>query len=113
MDWLEGLAKAGLGDYHIHHFTDNVCWENTLHDITHGIDRESLVTEMVGSNLILSYSIIHYHQDTDAPTRQQRKLSVLDVRAELALNKHLFTCIRAGQLDMVICGESVLRLVIL
>lgn len=92
VDWLEGLAKAGLGDYHIHHFTDNVCWENTLHDITHGIDRESLVTEM----------------DTDAPTRQQRKLSVLDVRAELALNKHLFTCIRAGQLDMVhqVCVDS-------
>lgn len=40
-------------------------------------------------------------QDPDAPTRQQRKLSELDVKDELALNKHLFTCIRAGQLDEV------------
>ena len=42
-----------------------------------------------------------YMQDPDAPTRQQRKLSELDVKDELAFNKHLFTCLRAGQLDKV------------
>lgn len=48
-----------------------------------------------------------YMQDPDAPTRQKRKLSELDVKDELALNKHLFTCLRAGQLDKVSAGANI------
>lgn len=40
-------------------------------------------------------------QDPDAPTRQHRKLSELDARDEKALHKHVFTCLRAGQLEKV------------
>lgn len=45
-------------------------------------------------------------QDPDAPTRQKRKLSELDTKDELSLNKHLFACIRAGQLDEVYYTHS-------
>lgn len=45
-------------------------------------------------------------QDPDAPMRQQRKLSELDIKDELALNKHLFTCLRAGQFDKVRVGAT-------
>ena len=50
VDWLEGLARVGLETYPAKaaYFADNVCWENTLHDITHGVDCDVLVTEMVG-----------------------------------------------------------------
>ena len=49
VDWLEGLARAGLEQYSAKaaYFADNVCWENTLHDLTHGVDCDVLVTEMV------------------------------------------------------------------
>ena len=40
-------------------------------------------------------------QDPDAPTRQGRHLSELDAKDELSLVKHLFACIRAGQLSKV------------
>jgi nuclear pore complex protein Nup107 len=94
VDWLERLARVGLETYPAKaaYFADNVSWENTLHDITHGVDCDFLVTEM----------------DPDACTRQRRKLSGLDERDELSLNKHLFTCIRAGQLDkaLSICVSS-------
>lgn len=85
VDWLEGVARMGLEQYPAKaaYFTDTVCWENTLHDLSHSIDSDLLVTEM----------------DPDAPTRQQRRLSELDASDERSLNKHLFTCIRAGQLD--------------
>ena len=49
----------------------------------------------------LSTPMYLYVQDPDAPTRQQRRLSELDASDERSLNKHLFTCIRAGQLDKV------------
>jgi nuclear pore complex protein Nup107 len=94
VDWLEGQAMVGLEQYPVKaaYFTDNVCWENTLHDLSHCIDRDLLVTQM----------------DPDAYTRQCRKLSELDARDELSLNKHLFTCLRAGQLDkaLSICVSS-------
>ena len=49
VDWLEGLARVGLEQYPVKtaYFTDNVCLENTLHDLIHGIDCNLLVTEMV------------------------------------------------------------------
>ena len=49
VDWLEGLATIGLEQYPVKaaYFTDNVCWENTLHDLSHCIDRDLLVTQMV------------------------------------------------------------------
>ena len=50
VDWLERLARVGLETYPAKaaYFADNVSWENTLHDITHGVDCDFLVTEMVG-----------------------------------------------------------------
>ena len=43
-----------------------------------------------------------FRQDPDAPVRQHRHLSELDAKDELSLSKHLFACIRAGQLSKVI-----------
>lgn len=40
-------------------------------------------------------------QDPDAPTRQNKHLSELDAKDEQSLMKHLFVCIRAGQLSRV------------
>ena len=49
VDWLEGVARAGLEHYPVKaaYFADSVCWENTLHDLSRGIDTDLLVTEMV------------------------------------------------------------------
>ena len=59
VDWLEGLARVGLEQYPAKaaYFTDSVCWENTLHDITHGIDSDVLVTEMVGLSWYLLLTV--------------------------------------------------------
>ena len=59
VDWLEGLARAGLEQFPAKaaYFADNICWENTLHDITHGIDSDLLVSEMVKSPPCLSLGV--------------------------------------------------------
>ena len=46
---------VGLEQYPVKaaYFTDNVCWENTLHDLSHCIDRDLLVTQMVGQDKLL------------------------------------------------------------
>lgn len=55
VDWLEGVARVGLEQYPMKaaYFTDNVCWEHTLHDLSHGIDSDVLVTEMVRSRYLV------------------------------------------------------------
>lgn len=55
VDWLEGVARVGLEQYPVKaaYFTDNVCRENTLHDLSHGIDTDVLVTELVQSRYLL------------------------------------------------------------
>jgi len=87
VDWLEKNALSNLESFptKVNYFTDSVTWENTLHDIRNGINREHLVTEV----------------DPDAPTRQNKHLSELDAKDEQSLLKHLFACIRAGQLSQV------------
>lgn len=49
VDWLEQSARASLEQFpvKVSYFADSVSWENTLHDITHGIDSRHIVTEMV------------------------------------------------------------------
>ena len=49
VDWLEGLASSMLDYYPVKvaYFADSVTWESTLHDITHGLGNNHLVTEMV------------------------------------------------------------------
>ena len=47
VDWLEKNALSNLESFptKVNYFTDSVTWENTLHDIRNGINREHLVTE--------------------------------------------------------------------
>ena len=49
MDWLEQSARTDLDQFpvKVSYFADSVSWENTLHDITHGLDKGHIVTEMV------------------------------------------------------------------
>ena len=122
VDWLEGNALSNLESYpvKVNYFADSVTWENTLHDIEHGIGRGHIVTEMVSgrggggggaliSSVVMTSLLFHpslpplppSFQDPDAPVRQHRHLSELDAKDELSLSKHLFACIRAGQLSKV------------
>ena len=58
------------------------------------------------STLLCTYTVLLYFyvlkQDPDAPTRQNKHLSELDAKDEQSLMKHLFVCIRAGQLSRVL-----------
>ncbi len=49
VDWLEKNALTNLERYpvKVNYFTDSVKWENTLHDIEHGIGKGYIITEMV------------------------------------------------------------------
>ena len=65
VDWLEGLARVGLEQFPVKavYFTDNVCFENTLHDLKHATDRAVLVTELVGHSIaqeLLDYALVLY-----------------------------------------------------
>jgi nuclear pore complex protein Nup107 len=66
-----------------------------MHDIQYGLNKGHIVTEV----------------DPDCRSRQKKPLSELDEKDELSLSKHLFECIRAGELDKaqqlcIQCGQS-------
>lgn len=97
VDWLEKISRNSLEQFpdKIKYFADSVSWENTVHDIQQGLNKGMIVSEV----------------DPDAPTRQNKRLSELDESDELSLSKHLFKCIRAGQLERaqelcVKCGQA-------
>ena len=56
---------------------------------------------MRGQLIHLTSYLINYSQDPDAPHRQMKSLDDLDKDDEHFLLKHLFWCLRAGQIDMV------------
>lgn len=49
VDWLEGVARVEMEENPAKaaYFTGSVYWEHTLHDLSHGINSDLLVTEMV------------------------------------------------------------------
>ena len=57
MDWLEKNAFSNLESFptKVNYFADSVTWENTLHDIRNGINREHLVTEVVSAECTFQY----------------------------------------------------------
>ena len=96
VDWLEKNALSNLEEHpcKINYFADTISWDNTLHDLQHGIGGKSVVSSL----------------DIDAPTREGKHLSDLDEKDELSFSKHLFACICAGQLakaqDLCVeCGQ--------
>jgi nuclear pore complex protein Nup107 len=97
IDWLEKIAASDLDDLStkVKYFADSVSWDSTMHDIQYGLNKGHIVTEV----------------DPDCRSRQKKPLSELDEKDELSLSKHLFECIRAGELDKaqqlcIQCGQS-------
>ena len=50
---------------------------------------------------ILLAIVVFFSKDPDAPTREGKHLAELDEKDEQSLVRHLFTCVRAGQLAKV------------
>ncbi|XP_019849419.1 PREDICTED: nuclear pore complex protein Nup107-like isoform X1 [Amphimedon queenslandica] len=97
VDWLEDIASRQLSNFpaKVKYYTDSVSWESTLHDVQHNLNTEHIVTEL----------------DPDGPSRQKRHLSDLDEKDEASLAKHLFECVRAGDINKaqelcLHCGQS-------
>nr|XP_039263564.1 nuclear pore complex protein Nup107-like [Styela clava] len=104
IDWLERNAADDLDDEvvdKVQHYSENVCWENTLHFLS---QRKLRGEKGTGDKHMVS------QMDPDAPSRQRKPLADLDQSDEIRLLKSMFSFIRAGKIEKaqdlcMYCGQ--------